>query len=142
MSFSLTTDQVRNKTKTVTRRLGWDFLKEGDFVWAVEKGMGLKKGEKVKRIGLLEIVSVSQEFIHDINKGDCIKEGFPDMGPKEFVAFFCEKNKCSENKVVTRIEFKYHPLSDYLINKSTKEVNSYIKRCKAINEYALDDLPF
>jgi hypothetical protein len=30
MSFMLTIDQVKNKTKTVTRRTGWTFLKPGD----------------------------------------------------------------------------------------------------------------
>jgi len=40
MSFSMTTDAVRNRTKTVTRRLGWNFLKPGDLLWAVEKGWG------------------------------------------------------------------------------------------------------
>jgi hypothetical protein len=50
MSFSLTTPQVYAGTKTVTRRLGWRFAKAGQRVCAVEKGMGLKKGEKVKRI--------------------------------------------------------------------------------------------
>lgn len=50
MSFSITTDQVRNREKNVTRRNGWWFLKSGDIVNAVEKTMGLKKGEKIKRI--------------------------------------------------------------------------------------------
>ena len=38
MSFMITKEQVRNRTKTVTRRLGWAFLKPGDIVNAVEKG--------------------------------------------------------------------------------------------------------
>jgi len=47
MSFFLTTDQIRNKTKTVTRRDGWLFLKPGDIVQACVKCQGLKKGEKI-----------------------------------------------------------------------------------------------
>jgi len=47
MSFAMTTKQVRNQTKTVTRRFGWWFLKAGDIVQPVEKAMGLKKGEKI-----------------------------------------------------------------------------------------------
>ena len=42
----LTKEQILARTKTVTRRLGWWFLKPGDVVWACEKCMGLKKGEK------------------------------------------------------------------------------------------------
>ena len=44
MSFALTTRQFLAHEKTVTRRLGWEFLKPGDRVCGVEKGMGLKKG--------------------------------------------------------------------------------------------------
>ena len=47
MSFALTTKQIEDETKDVTRRNGWWFLKPGDQIWAVEKCMGLKKGEKV-----------------------------------------------------------------------------------------------
>ena len=50
MSFAITTSQVRDRSKTVTRRLGWRFLKRGDVVCAVVKNMGLKKGEKVQRL--------------------------------------------------------------------------------------------
>lgn len=32
MSFMLTTERVRNKTKTVTRRLGWQNLKRGEII--------------------------------------------------------------------------------------------------------------
>ena len=47
MSFALTTEQVRNRTKTVTRRLGWATAKAGDIVQPIVKGQGLKKGERV-----------------------------------------------------------------------------------------------
>ena len=53
MSFALTTNQVKKKEKTVTRRCGWWFLKPGDVVNAVEKSMGLKKGEKIARVATL-----------------------------------------------------------------------------------------
>lgn len=47
ISFALTTPQFKSRSKDVTRRIGWWFLKPGDVVMGVEKGMGLKKGEKV-----------------------------------------------------------------------------------------------
>lgn len=40
MSFSLTTQQMRDRTKTVTRRKGWEFLRTGDIVNACVKCMG------------------------------------------------------------------------------------------------------
>ena len=46
MSFMLTTNQIIDETKDVTRRNGWENLKPGDRLRAVEKAMGLKKGEK------------------------------------------------------------------------------------------------
>ena len=61
MSFSMTTEAVRNRTKTVTRRFGWGDLKPGTLLWAVEKGMGLKKGEHVKKLGLIRVVSTRWE---------------------------------------------------------------------------------
>ncbi len=63
MSFSMTTAQFRARTKTVTRRLGWWNLKPGDVIMGVEKAMGLKKGEKVKRLGRIRIVRCSRLFL-------------------------------------------------------------------------------
>ena len=61
MSFMLTRQAVIDRTKTVTRRLGWDNLKPGDRLYAVTKAMGLKKGEKQERLGVIEVVSVRRE---------------------------------------------------------------------------------
>jgi len=107
MSFMLTTDQVRNKTKTVTRRIGWSFLKPSDIVNAVEKGMGLKKGEKVKRICQIRIKSIYSEVLFRITKEECIKEGFPEMSPDDFINMFCHHNKVGAMCSVNRIEFEY-----------------------------------
>ncbi|MDH4263970.1 MAG: ASCH domain-containing protein [Spirochaetia bacterium] len=107
MSFALTTEQIKNRTKTVTRRFGWWNLKAGDVVCAVEKGMGLKKGEKIKRLALLRIVRVSQDHLGDITQDECIKEGFPNMSPNEFVKMIQDHYKCSDNNYMNRIEFEY-----------------------------------
>ena len=64
MSFALTTEQIRARTKTVTRRLGWEFLKPGDLVQAVVKCQGLKKGEKVEPLAELRIVAVRRESLN------------------------------------------------------------------------------
>ena len=107
MSFSMTTEQIRNRTKTVTRRFGWWFLKPGDRVMAVEKCMGLEKGEKVKRICPIEIISAEPEALMKITKADCIKEGFPKMAPTQFMRMFIQHNGGFTWSYINRIEFKY-----------------------------------
>ena len=115
MSFSETTEQVRNKTKTVTRRDGWWFLKPGDRVQAVEKAMGLKKGEKVKKLHVIEIVSVRPEQLNailDYPYGETAKEGFPDMDAWSFVCLLRKITKKNVTHTVNRIEFRYLGGSD------------------------------
>lgn len=106
MSFALTTAQFLDGSKDVTRRLGWDFLRAGDHLWAVEKAMGLKKGDKVRRLGLIEVVSTRVERLDTITVEDVAREGFPDWTPKEFLAFFCRENRVDPKTIVNRIEFR------------------------------------
>ncbi|MCB2218011.1 MAG: hypothetical protein KQH59_18265 [Desulfobulbaceae bacterium] len=108
MSFALTTKQVREQTKTVTRRFGWWFVRPGDIVQPAEKCMGLKKGEKASLIGgPICIVSTRGEPLNAIDKADCIKEGFPEYEPADFVAMLCRHYRCPEDEPVNRIEFYY-----------------------------------
>lgn len=74
---------------------------------AVEKGMGLKRGEKVQRIGLVKVVSVRREPLNTITPEDVIREGFPGMSPAEFVEMFARHNGCAEDEPVNRIEFRH-----------------------------------
>ena len=109
MSFSLTTRQMRARSKTVTRRIGWWFLKPGDVVMAVEKGRGLKKGEKVKRIHAIRIISTWEErlFCCD-NVAEIEAEGFPGTSPVRFVQDFCKQHRgCTARTVVNRIKFEH-----------------------------------
>lgn len=63
MSVSMTIDAVRDRSKTVTRRHinTWETLKPGDQLTLVEKGMGLKKGEKQIVLAEVEVVDVRVE---------------------------------------------------------------------------------
>ena len=106
MGFSMTIRQLYDGTKTVTRRLGWGYLKPGDIVCAVERNRGLKKGEGVKKIGLIEIQSVTRERLDQITQEDCIREGFPDMKPEQFVDMFMRSCGCPSSQIVNRISFK------------------------------------
>lgn len=133
MSFALTTEQVRARTKTVTRRIGWTFLKPGYRIRAVVKCMGLKKGEKVEPLAVLRVVDVRREplsrMLQDKAWGwaELAAEGFADhpdiRSPASFVSFFCgshrvqeildaQRNRCptrlcTPGDEVTRIEFTY-----------------------------------
>ena len=106
MSFSMTTPQFIDGTKDVTRRFGWWTLKVGDRVQAVEKAMGLKKGEKMNRLGVIEIVSVRREPLETITEDDCRREGFPDFKPADFIQMLTEHYDCKPECLVNRIEFK------------------------------------
>lgn len=108
MSFALTTEQVENKTKTVTRRLGWNNLNPNDLIQPVVKCMGLKKGEKQQLIGKpIKVKSISVQRLYQITKADVILEGFPTMSKEDFITMFCKANKCSRDVKVNRIEFEY-----------------------------------
>jgi hypothetical protein len=106
MSFHLTELALRLGHKDVTRRLGWENVREGDTITAVRKAMGLRKGERHERITMIRVKSVRRERLDAITADDVRREGFADMTPVEFVAFFCKANKCEPSRLVTRIEFE------------------------------------
>lgn len=113
MSFMLTTQAIIDRRKTVTRRLGWKFLKPGEIVNAVEKCQGLKKGEKVQRICQLRIVSVKRETLRGVTQRECEREGFPSMSPADFRDFFIKAHKgCDMATQITRIQFEYVEVKD------------------------------
>jgi len=108
MSFMLTTEQIKNKTKTVTRRLGWWKLKPGEILNAVEKSQGLKKGEKVKVICQIKVISAMPERLNDITNAEVKKEGFIDSDRHEFMNMFMLTHKdVGFETIINRIEFKY-----------------------------------
>lgn len=114
ISFSMTTPQFIDGSKDVTRRFGWEFLQPGDRLMAVEKAMGLKKGEQMKRLGEIEVVSVRREpmsaMLDDMTYGmdELRREGFPFgcRSPACFVSGLLQKTKKTPDDMVTRIEFR------------------------------------
>jgi hypothetical protein len=116
MSFSMTTEAVRNHTKTVTRRLGWANLEPGTLLWACEKCQGLKKGEKVVKIALIRVLRNDLEpldAMYEYGSYETTREGFPGMGISSFIDMFIRANKLHLNtyspstQVINRIEFEY-----------------------------------
>jgi hypothetical protein len=108
MSFMLTAQQVLAGTKDVTRRHGWWNLKPGDPLNAVEKGMGLKRGQKIVKLRRIEVVSIRHERLDAITPADVCREGFPEMTPLQFIEMFCKTHQgCTPATIINRIEFKY-----------------------------------
>lgn len=112
-SFMLTKVQYRNRTKTVTRRLGWWFAKVGDLVNGCEQCQGLKKGQRIVVMGQHRFTDLRWEPLRrlidepDYGAEEVIKEGFSDMTPIEFVEMFCRANHCQPDIEVHRMEFEY-----------------------------------
>lgn len=115
MSFALTTDQIRNRTKTVTRRIGWRFARAGDRIQACVKCMGLQPGEQIERLCVIRVTDVRRERLDrmasELGYGrlEVAREGFPNLSGSEFVALFCSHMRCEPSLEVTRIEFAYEP---------------------------------
>lgn len=108
MSFSKTTDQARDRSKTVTRRWGWGFLKPGDRVQQVVKAMGLKKGEKIEKIHVIEIISNRPDPLNDLTQAECVLEGFPGLDPAWLRRLLLSMApKTWKGGHPNRIEFKY-----------------------------------
>lgn len=77
MSVSHTEAAVVARTKTVTRRLGWLFLKPGDRLTLCRKVMGRKPGEPLVRLAEVEVVSVRREPILAMTEDDVRRECVP-----------------------------------------------------------------
>lgn len=108
MAVSLTERQVRDRTKTVTRRAGWLMLRAGDQLTLCRKVMGRRPGEPLERIVTVEVTAVRRERLDAITAADVTAEGFPEMTPAEFVSFFCGTHRdCGPADEVTRIEWRY-----------------------------------
>lgn len=125
MSCSLTIDAVRARTKTVTRRHvdTWKNLKPGDRITLIEKGMGLKKGERQVELAEVEIVDVRVEaigFVHHCFADftcrlEVCREGLPHMTPTEFISMWLQSHGYSNRAAdvrrgdtpCRRIEWRY-----------------------------------
>lgn len=97
MSCSMTVDAVRDRTKTVTRRAvdTWRDLAPGDRLTLIEKGMGLKKGEKQVVLTEVEVVSNSVERLGLVDGDEVRREGLAPMAPEEFMRFWADSHGVS-----------------------------------------------
>jgi len=134
ISFSATTEQIRQHRKHITRRIDKSLklskLKPGHILQGIEKGQGIKKGEHVVKLDKIIILEVNREPLKDIIRypfrnipqeidklydeylyvSEPVLEGFPRYAtnPQGFVDLFCELNpKCTPDTEITRILFDY-----------------------------------
>jgi hypothetical protein len=121
MSCSMTIDAVRERRKTVTRRLvdTWTSLKPGDQLTLIEKGMGLPKGSKQVVLDVVTVVDVRIERLHEMLDStygwdEVRREGFATVSPLGFVQFWLDSHgvrAANEEELmdvrVRRIEWRY-----------------------------------
>jgi hypothetical protein len=123
MSVALTEQAVVERRKTVTRRLGWRFLKPGDRLTLCRKVQGRKQRdgtvEPLVRLAEVEVTDVRRERLWHITDEDVVREGvdpglfeehYTDSGqptPMAWVTWFCEAMNVMPDDEVTRIEWRY-----------------------------------
>lgn len=140
MSFAETKEQIENREKWNTRRLGWLDLKPGACLVPVEKAMGLKKGERHKLVGdsPLIVQAVRRERLDSITFDEVALEGFPDWSPARFVDFFCSAMNCKHWEDVTVVDFHY--LAPHEGLKAVDRIEAYPERDKVKLEVTAFDL--
>jgi len=112
MSVTLTEQAVVERRKTVTRRLGWTFLKPGDRLTLCRKVMGRRRKdgtvEPLERLAEVEVVDVRRQRLCDFDVEDIDREGVPGYRTKQsWVWWFCETMGVGPLDEITRIEWRY-----------------------------------
>ncbi|RIR19323.1 hypothetical protein D2E28_23790 [Mycobacteroides abscessus] len=106
MSVSLTTQSVRDRVKTQTRRDGWLRLRAGDQLALCPKYRGVRR-ECRELITIVDVLSVRREPLRAITAADVAAEGFA-LSPEQFVEFFCRTHRGVEpDTEITRITWAY-----------------------------------
>lgn len=124
MSVAYTEQPVRERIKTVSRRLGWwedkngrRIIHPGDPLTLCKKVQGRKPGEPIERLAEVEVMDVRRErlgLLLDMEPWDSAwelqLEGFqPDLiSPWEFIErYFIQAQGCYPDDPITRIEWRY-----------------------------------
>lgn len=104
--FAHTARQVRARTKTVTRRVGWRTLAVGSLLRAIDRDPRSMRGAP-RELAILRVVNVRREVLEEITAEEVAAEGFPGMTPATFVRMFAQAMRVERDAIVTRIEFEY-----------------------------------
>lgn len=87
MSCALSINAVKGRRKTVTRRHvdSWSMLEVGDHLTLIEKGMGLKAGQKQVVLAEVEVIDVGMDRLTDITEEEIKREAVWEWhGPQEW----------------------------------------------------------
>jgi hypothetical protein len=130
ISFNMTQRQILDRSKTVTRRLGWENVKVGERLLAVDR----LRSKEAKTLAVIEVVSVRRERLWEIyatgfadyvvtptlridgpvfrpvceQVHETTLEGFGNFTGVEFAEMFRRAMGLShDDHEVTRIEFRY-----------------------------------
>lgn len=130
MSVAYTEAQVLDRTKHVTRRLGWRHARPGQRVVLCRKVMGRKPNEPLVRLVVVEFKDVRRESLWPLcqlddegqhsewARDEMAREGFPGMDPTAFVLqFFVKAQRTKPTAEVTRIEWRYCSLACLLCGR-------------------------
>jgi len=114
MSFSHSADEVRARLQTVTRRVGWRFLKPHDLVEAVARDAPATGRRDVRVLAVLRITDVRVEALSRLLRDaryaedELPREGLPCWSRDHFIASFLRRHRLKTADVdVTRIAFEY-----------------------------------
>lgn len=111
MACSLTIEQVRAQTKTVTRRhaRSWQRLRVGQELLLVEKAMGLPKGSHQVVLARVEVTELDARALRPLERADLVAEGFPDADPEEWALWWEREHLfvAGENPTVRVIGWRY-----------------------------------
>jgi hypothetical protein len=106
MSFAMTPGAIRDRSKTVTRRIGWQKLPAGEQLQAIDRSP--RSGKGFERLAVIETVDVRREPLRallddpEYGAAEMVREGLPGMPVGEFIGHFG-----TPADEVTRIEFRY-----------------------------------
>jgi hypothetical protein len=115
MSFSHSAPELRERLQTVTRRLGWRFLKPDDLIEAVEHVPGSERdpGAPTRTLAVLRVRNVRVEPLSRLltdatyAEDELPREGFPCWSRDDFIARFLREHRLASADVdITRIEFE------------------------------------
>lgn len=109
MSFRRTQRQLWAGEKDVTRRLGWWELARPGLEFKAVSRTPRNPGLNYLEMGVYRVLSNGPSRLGDVDRLECVREGFPDLSPTEFVDLFCH-GRPDHDLVVNRIE--YEPLQE------------------------------
>ncbi|MGH9159145.1 MAG: ASCH domain-containing protein [Vicinamibacteraceae bacterium] len=114
MSFSHAASEVRARMKTVTRRVGWRFLKPNELIQAVDTARGSRSAEPARLLAVLRVRDVRVEPLARLIENaryaedELPREGYPCWSRDDFIARFLRRHRLTTADIdVTRIEFEY-----------------------------------